>query len=475
MKSSFTISENLDKNKVFIVNRSEIEGRFDPQYYHTERRRQIDSLKKSQHKLLPLNEVVEFSKNISIGNSNVVYVGLEDIESNTGIYYSNSEKETFGTALQFSKENILFPKLRPYLNKIHFAEFNGVCSTEFAVLKVKEMLMPKFLSAFLRSSIVLNQVKHMMSGNTLPRLQTEDVRNLLIPIPIYETQEKIVQIMDNAYLLKKQNEAEAEKLLVSIDDYLLDELGIKLPTQPENSLKNRTFYTSLKEISGGRFDPFYSQQEFVELDKILNGNLFIEFSSIIEVITKGETPLWKGESYCESGIPFLKVQNISTSGIFGDITYISEELHKSMKRSILRGGELLYTMAGSIGLATFFPKHLGEANINQAIAKIVLKSNVKIDELYLLFAINSVICQKQAKRFLTVAAQPNINFDQIKKIKIPLPPLPKQQEIASHITQIRNQAQLLKEQANIAIKQANQEIEQILIIQRGESGHFHQP
>jgi len=43
--------------------------------------------------------------------------------------------------------------------------------------------------------------------------------------------------------------------LASIDNYLLEELGIKLPELPENSLKNRMFTVSLKDISGGRFDP----------------------------------------------------------------------------------------------------------------------------------------------------------------------------------------------------------------------------
>ena len=57
----------------------------------------------------------------------------------------------------------------------------------------------------------------------------------------------------------------------------------------------------------------------------------------------------------------------------------------------------------------------------------------------------------------------NLIIAEYLNLPIPLPPLPKQQEIANHITQIRNQAQLLKEQANIAIKQANQEIEQILL------------
>jgi type I restriction enzyme S subunit len=202
---------------------------------------------------------------------------------------------------------------------------------------------------------------------------------------------------------------------------------------------------------------------FKQLDKVLSSKLFTKFSNLIDIITKGETPLWKGETYADAGVPFLKVQNISINGIYGELTYITKELHNSMVRSKLKGGELLYTMAGSIGIATYLPKDFGEANINQAIAKIILKEEISINENYLLEVLNSYICNIQAKRFLTVAAQPNINFEQIKAIKIPVPPFAKQKEIADHITGIRQQARQLKEKTKEALSKASQEIEKILL------------
>jgi type I restriction enzyme S subunit len=200
-----------------------------------------------------------------------------------------------------------------------------------------------------------------------------------------------------------------------------------------------------------------------QLDKILSSKLFTKFSNLIDVITKGETPLWKGETYVEEGIPFLKVQNISIDGIYGELTYITKELHDSMIRSKLKGGELLYTMAGSIGIATYLPKDFGEANINQAIAKIILSENMAIDKTYLLEVLNSYICNIQSKRFLTVSAQPNINFEQIKAIRIPVPQIEKQKEIAAHVTSIRRQAQELKNKTKASLESASREIERILL------------
>lgn len=118
------------------------------------------------------------------------------------------------------------------------------------------------------------------------------------------------------------------------------------------------------------------------------------------------------------GIPFLKVLNINEFGIKTEkLDFISLKTHESMKRSQLHGDEILYSMAGTVGIAVNYDKKFKQANINQAIAKIVL--NDKNLNILIVYLLNSKLCNLQAKRFLTVSAQPNINFEQIKSIKIP--------------------------------------------------------
>src|SRR5690554_2433962 len=126
----FKLSDNIDGNKVFIVWRSELERRFDPNPYHYERLQAIKKLSKSNN-LLKLKNVVINVKRITnnIGEDSI-YIGLENIESNTGEYIKTGEKESISSAGVFNKGQILFPKLRPYLNKVHLANFDGICSTE---------------------------------------------------------------------------------------------------------------------------------------------------------------------------------------------------------------------------------------------------------------------------------------------------------------------------------------------------------
>ena len=115
-------------------------GRLDPSAYSVTRTTTINTIKSSKYPWINLKDAVEFKKEIVSDSSELPYVGLENIKSNIGFYVpSTEEKESFNSALKFDVGDVLFPKLRPYLNKVHLAQFNGVCSTEFYVLKGKNL------------------------------------------------------------------------------------------------------------------------------------------------------------------------------------------------------------------------------------------------------------------------------------------------------------------------------------------------
>ncbi len=110
---------------------------------------------------------------------------------------SGTEEDGEGTVFEYLRDDVLFARLRPYLNKVYRAEHDGVCSTEFHVMRIpgtkneKPTILSDYLACVLRSSIILAQTPHMMTGNTHPRLTNEDVVNLVIPIPDSEVQNRI--------------------------------------------------------------------------------------------------------------------------------------------------------------------------------------------------------------------------------------------------------------------------------------------
>lgn len=188
-----------------------IGGRFDPQQFHYERIEIVNRIKR--RKWCRLKEVVNDVKSIitSLSQDNV-YIGMENIDGSTGEYYQSKVKESISSAAIFKNGDILFPKLRPYLNKVYRAQFNGCCSTEFHVFEAHD-IDPDFLTIVLRSNMILAQTRHLMTGNTLPRLQTTDIDNLIIPYPDITTQKEIVDFVSMIKNKAKRLKGEGNTLL----------------------------------------------------------------------------------------------------------------------------------------------------------------------------------------------------------------------------------------------------------------------
>lgn len=459
--SSYTISNTaLNPNRIFILQKSELEKRWDPNTYHLERRNIIEALKKSGHQLEALKFVSTFKKSIVKEiPSNTPYLGLENIESNTGSYIPTSDKESISSAIEFKKGQVLFPKLRPYLNKVYFAEFDGVCSTEFHVLDSKKV-SNEFLANFLRTNLVVNQTKYLMSGNTLPRLQTEDIESLLIPILKKEDEEKVNAIMRYVFAQKQKNEAQADKLLSSIDDYLLNELGIKLPEPPENTLKNRMFIRILSDIVNKRIDPFFHQDKFINnLTAISNGKYPVK--QLREIIsgnlTKGSLPK-QDEKDGECSV--VQINSINADGTIAldDLLTAKNIFSKQQKLKI---GDVLVVITGAtIGKIAFW-NYEGDYFLGGDIVK--FQTNSLSDNAFVYQFLRCNLMQIEIKRNITGATNGHLAPEDISHLPIPVPPLSKQKEIAEHITGIRQQAQQLKDQTQELLKKASEEIEEIIL------------
>lgn len=135
------------------------------------------------------------------------YIGMASVESHTG-RLSGVLETAEGDAFKFRAGDILYGKLRPYLNKVWLATFEGICSTEFHVLRVKNNIKSELLYNILLSDVVLKQTIHMMTGNTHPRLSDDDVKKLIIPIPHNEASHHALTVAKTSYALQQQKIAD---------------------------------------------------------------------------------------------------------------------------------------------------------------------------------------------------------------------------------------------------------------------------
>lgn len=157
-----------------------------------------------------------------------------------------------------------------------------------------------------------------------------------------------------------------------------------------------------------------------------------ELEEIADNITKGTTPTTYGYSFVDSGINFVKVESIDDSGKFKIDTFnkITEEVHEKLKRSQLKEGDLLLTIAGNLGRVAIVEKSILPANTNQAISIIRLKKN-DFDNKFIFYFLKGYAIKNYIRKVSTVGAQPNLNLKQVGEIEVLLPPLSEQKKITS--------------------------------------------
>jgi type I restriction enzyme M protein len=142
---------------------------------------------------------------------NVDYIGLENIKSDSGelIGEIKTDAQSIKSAKKrFVKGDILYGRLRPNLNKVYAATFDGICSTDIIVLRPKNTeIMSRFYAILLRSKQFNDAVLNGVSGGQLPRVDTNYF--LTIPVysvPLFEQKKVVVQIETEQALIEPSRE-----------------------------------------------------------------------------------------------------------------------------------------------------------------------------------------------------------------------------------------------------------------------------
>ena len=153
-------------------------------------------------------------------------------------------------------------------------------------------------------------------------------------------------------------------------------------------------------------------------------------SEIAELITKGTTPTTLGYKFQDEGVKFLKIESFDENGSFieNKVAHISEECHKKLKRSQLRTGDILFSIAGAIGRVAIVSEEMLPANTNQALA-IIRIVNEQIYLPYIKLILASPVVTKQFEKKKQGVAQLNLSLKDINEISIPLPEKERQMEL----------------------------------------------
>ncbi len=158
-------------------------------------------------------------------------------------------------------------------------------------------------------------------------------------------------------------------------------------------------------------------------------------AELTTTITKGTTPTSLGMSFVEQGIGFLRVQNINDGEVIFEenVLHIDEKTHQTLKRSQIKSGDVLVSIAGSIGRAAVVPDNAPELNCNQAVAIVRVKE--QLFQPYLRYWLESYEAQTQIRGVTVTGTIANLSLSQLGNLQIPLPPIETQKRIAAILDQ----------------------------------------
>jgi len=219
--------------------------------------------------------------------------------------------------------------------------------------------------------------------------------------------------------------------------------------------------TALLGDEENRLDVMFYHPKYLDALNALN-SCHWKIAELGELATLkgGATP--RGAQYLDKGVLFFRIQNIGENELILDgIAHIDNETHnKLLKGSQLRDNDIIMTITGRVGTsAVYYLKK--EANINQHNVRIRLRTK-NLNPYYISIFLNSKYGRFQAERLAYGTTRTALEYSSIRKIRIPIPSIKIQNEIAKDIKRSREKAKKLTKEADDIVDGAKKEVEKII-------------
>lgn len=442
----YQVPQHIDKNKIFIVQRSEIEGRLDPKMALYNRKVLHSLYPKVRLKDVLLCKPQYGASEPGVPRSSIKeprYIRITDIDENGLI--SHDELGATAKIIEdkyiLCENDILIARSGATVGKAYIHK-PALYDCFFAGYLIRFIIntdkaLPEYIFTYTQLNAYKEWVNAIQRPSGQPNINSEEYQSLEIPLPNIERQQVIVDVIKSAYLQKKQKESEAKKLLDSIDTYILNELGITIP-EIDASLENRLFFTSFKDVTGSRLDPYYklyfsSNYKSVKYDSFRLGsitNICKGTALTSKDIIPGNIPViagGKSSPYSHNEANFDgNVITVSASGAYAGYVWYHQNPIFATDCSVISSKD------ESLVLTSYIAE--------------VLKS------------IQSIIYRLQVG-----AAQPHVYPSDLMNIYIPSIPISQQKTIVNKAQSIRDIAKKVIEEGNSILENAKKEVEQMII------------
>lgn len=395
---------------------------------------------------------------------------LEDIEKGGGLLVKKTvgERKAVGDKTVFTKGDILYSKLRPYLLKILVAPDSGICTPEIVPFTVYGGISAEYIVNFLKSPYVDGLVNGETYGIKMPRAGTDTMISLLVPLPPINEQHRIVAKIE-ALLPYIERYGKAEEHLTTLNTTFPEALkksilqeavqGKLVPQNPDDEpasvLLERIRAEKQALIKQGKIKKNKNESVIITRDKIP-----YEIIDGKERCIADEVPFELPESWCWCRLGSIswyfdagKSPNCIKQSVTGDeygvitttsiqIGYFDEKQNKVLPLNFevnedmkVNKGDILITRAGPMN-RTGVACVVKNIHYNLILSDKTIRINMSdelFDKDYIVTVLNSPNIREQIIGLMSGMdkQQVNISQDKYKTVFIPLPPLAEQKKIVA--------------------------------------------
>ncbi len=397
---------------------------------------------------------------------------LEDIEKDTSRLlqrksFRDSPSKSTKTAFAFG--DVLYGKLRPYLNKVIVADSPGYCTTEIIPIRAFGFIDPVYLCHALKRPEFIAYANSKSYGMNLPRLGTEDARSAPFPLPPLAEQKRIVAKVDELMALCDRLEAQQQEREVRHAALARASLArfanaptpanLHLLFHPSFSIQPSDLRKSILTLAvQGKLVPQDPNDEPVEHSLLKLGPLAVQSDNDGSPTHWLRVPLgklgeWRGggtpsksrPEFWGGDLPWVSPKDMKVLHVIDAQDHISPAALEGSSVRLIPPGSILMVVRGMI-LARAFPVAVAmrEICINQDM-KALLPSEPKTQE-YLLVALRAFEPEILAAIEHSSHGTCKLKTEVLQDFVIPIPPLAEQRRIVAKVEQLMGMVDALEAQ-----------------------------
>ncbi|WP_285352517.1 restriction endonuclease subunit S [Pseudomonas sp. ME-P-057] len=390
-----------------------------------------------------LGDVINYADNVTVEPQDMepsaLLIELEDIERHTSKLLDRQTVEARSpksSKNRFLKGQVLYGKLRPYLNKVIRADQDGYCSGEIIAIS-PGLLDRDYLFYALKSPEFLGYVEAVSHGMRMPRLGSQQAKAARFILPPLAEQTRIALKLDELLAQVESVKSRIDSIPALLKRFRQSVLAAavsgRLTEEWRADNSTCTSHTQLSNLQTGKNTPPGGSS--LPISWALKNA-----SEVCGFITKGTTPPKEKMSANPNEVPYIKVYNLTFTGALDfsvDPTFVDADTHSIyLKRSIVKPGDVLMNIVGPpLGKVSIVPDTYPEWNINQAIARFRAGDGISSGYLALCLRTESVLTHAISRAKAT-AGQFNLTLEICRDLPIPVPPEAEQTEIVRRVEQV---------------------------------------